>query len=135
MSLYQRDDGKWAYSPTGLASDEKVLDTRREVGIIMAKIDLANKAKNLATVMAQLARDLDEVKAVYFDRGYNSGGANEMVDSDVEATGNTAAEIGAIITLAEQFATWYPGGFTEPADESLAVVDHETAVNKLRTDL
>lgn len=101
----------------------------------MSKLAWANEAKGLAAQMAQLVDKARDLHAVYFDRGYNTGGANEIVDADIEVTGNTASEIAGFVTMAEQMEKWVHGNHTAPADGSLAALDHDQTLNKLRSDI
>jgi len=53
----------------------------------------------------KLADEIDAavaLTAVYFDRGYNSGGVNELTDTDLEEKYVTAAQLGSYVTLAQQ---------------------------------
>lgn len=46
--------------------------------------------------------DAPNIENEYFDLGYNSGGANEIIDADVVAYNLTAANIASGITLVQQ---------------------------------
>jgi len=56
--------------------------------------------------MAALAKAYEAVQALrelYFDRGYNSGGADAIADADISSTGLTAANLSSAITAIEQY--------------------------------
>ena len=65
-----------------------------------------------AAYIRELVRNIQELDAIfdaapdleneYFDLGYNSGGANAIVDADVASINLTAADIASGITLIQQ---------------------------------
>ena len=63
-------------------------------------------ARDAATRFSDMADDIASLQAVYFDRGYNSGGADELTDADVEALGITAADVVGMITFAGALETF-----------------------------
>lgn len=44
----------------------------------------------------------EDMKAIYYDRAYNSGGANELTDEDLAEFNITAAQLASYVTLCEQ---------------------------------
>ena len=60
--------------------------------------DLIRRLQELDT----LFDDAADIENEYFDLGYNSGGAREVIDADVIQWGLTAANIGSGITLIQQ---------------------------------
>ncbi len=63
-------------------------------------------ARDSATRFADMADDIAALQAVWFDRGYNSAGADELTDADVEALGITAADVVGMITFAGALDTF-----------------------------
>lgn len=93
------------------------------------KSDFVLAAQEASTVLAKLAPKFDVLFQTYFDRGYNTGGANPLVDGDIPAElGITAADIAAFITLAENV-----GKFLN--NQEVFVSDYQATVNKIRTDI
>ena len=69
----------------------------------------------------RLAEDIDASIAlmeVYFDRGYNSGGANVLDDDDLADRYITAAQLASYVTLAQQLLALRNGEAVTPADYS-----------------
>lgn len=61
--------------------------------------------RDLIRVMQELDTIFDnapDIENEYFDLGYNSGGARQVIDADVAQWGLTAANIGSGITLIQQ---------------------------------
>jgi hypothetical protein len=92
------------------------------------KIDFATQCQTHATTLAQVSDALSDIETVYFDRGYNSGGGDELVDGDITALEITAANIGSLITLAQQLRN-----FVDNA--AVTQGDYDSTLNVLRTDL
>lgn len=93
------------------------------------KNTFVQKFQDSATKLAQVANEFDDLMSVYFDRGYNGGGADELVDGDISTGLNiTAADVAAGVTLAQQLANFL---------DNTAVVtgDYDSTLNKLRVDL
>ena len=57
------------------------------------KEKFALAARDAATRFADMADDIRALQAVYWDRGYNSGGADKLTDEDVASIGVTAADV------------------------------------------
>ncbi len=91
------------------------------------KTSFANACKNVSTQLALAANEIDDLIGIYFDRGYNSGGANEIVDADLTDQNVSAADVTAFITMAQQF-----NNFLDNA--SVTEGDYDATLNKLRTD-
>lgn len=60
----------------------------------------------MAAIFSNLADDIGALQAIYFDRGYNSGGADELLDADVESLGIDAAAVTGMITFAGALETF-----------------------------
>lgn len=65
------------------------------------KSKYASRAQDMAAIFSNLADDILALQAVYWDRGYNAGGADPLTDADVEALGITA---GDVTGMADTFA-------------------------------
>jgi hypothetical protein len=91
------------------------------------KITFTMQARSDATTMAQLANSLADIVSVYFDRGYNSGGADPITDGDLDGL-ITAAELEALITLSQQFANFL-------GNAAVTQADYDATLNAVRTDL
>ncbi len=63
-------------------------------------------ARDAATRFSDMEDDIAALQAVYFDRGYNSGGADELTDADVESLGIDAAAVVGMITFAGALETF-----------------------------
>ena len=70
------------------------------------KTRYASRAQDMASIFSSLADDIASLQAIYFDRGYGSGGADELTDADVEALGITAADVVGMITFAGALETF-----------------------------
>ena len=70
------------------------------------KTRYASRAQDMASIFSSLADDIASLQAIYFDRGYGSGGADELTDADVEALGITAADVVGMITFAGALDTF-----------------------------
>lgn len=68
------------------------------------KTQFVATGRQLATTAANLAEDLSAWKAVYWDRGYGSGGADEIAyDQEIEGSGVTVADVVGLVTFADAF--------------------------------
>jgi hypothetical protein len=93
------------------------------------KTDFVTAAQEASTVLGKLAPKFQVLFETYFDRGYNTGGANPLVDADIPAElGIVAADMAAFITLAENV-----GKFLN--NEAAFQSDYQATVNKVRTDI
>ena len=70
------------------------------------KTRYASRAQDMAAIFSSLSDDIASLQAIYFDRGYGSGGADELTDADVEALGITAADVVGMITFAGALETF-----------------------------
>lgn len=57
------------------------------------KVRFAQEAQTAASIFAKLSDTIAALQAVYWDRGYNSGGADTLTDEDVASIGVTAADV------------------------------------------
>lgn len=70
------------------------------------KTRYASKAMDMASIFSNLADDITALESVWWDRAYNSGGADELTDADVEALGITAADVNGMIVFAGALQTF-----------------------------
>ena len=70
------------------------------------KSQYARRAQDMAAIFSSLSDDIAALQAVWFDRAYNGGGADELTDADVEALGITAADVTGMITFAGALETF-----------------------------
>ena len=70
------------------------------------KTRYASRAQDMAAIFSSLSDDISALQAIYFDRGYGSGGTDELTDADVEALGVTAADVVGMITFAGALDTF-----------------------------
>ena len=70
------------------------------------KDNYAHKAQQMAASFSALSDDILSLQAIWFDRAYNSGGADELTDADVEALGITASDVTVMITFAGSLYTF-----------------------------
>ena len=89
------------------------------------KSDVGTIARILATDIKEARAKLDDLVTLYFDRGYNSGGSDPIVDGDLTAVGITAVQLGDMINFGQQLATWL-----DNADPLNA--DWDSTLNKVR---
>lgn len=70
------------------------------------KANFARQGQQMAASFSALADDIGALQAIYFDRGYNSGGADELLDADVESLGIDAGAVTGMITFAGALETF-----------------------------
>jgi hypothetical protein len=92
------------------------------------KLSFAGKGKAIADALGKLANDLSDFNDVYFDRGYNGGGADPIVDGDITDLGITASDIAGLSTIASQFDNFLNNA-------AVTAADYDTTISKLRSDL
>ena len=126
MNVYQAADGRWLVYNNGIKSS--YFNTESEARNMATKLTFSSKAQSLATTLAQASNDLDDLVTVYYDEGFNSGGADPIANGNIESLGITAVELGNMITFAEQF-----NDFLNNA--AVATLDRDPTLNAMRTDL
>lgn len=94
------------------------------------KVLFATTVRDQATRLANLIAESNELVAAYFDRGFNGGGADPIIDGNVSGVGVTAAQVGSWITLAQQLLMFRDGVTIGRVD-----ADYGSTMNVLRTDL
>ena len=87
--------------------------------------------QQLITLITALSQTFDSANSlvnVYFDRGYGSGGPNELTADDLVAFGLAPAHVASAITLFQQLQALRSGGAVTPAD-------YDATLNQLRRDI
>jgi len=92
------------------------------------KLKFTGQAISVADVLAKAASDLSDLTDVYFDRGYDAGGSDPIVDGDVSDLDKTAAELALMITLAQQFANFMD-------NSAVTTGDYGSTLSSMRQDL
>lgn len=92
------------------------------------KLKFTGQAIAVADVLAKASNDLADLTDVYFNRGYDSAGADPIVDGDVSNLNKTAAEIALMITLAQQFANFLD-------NSAVTTGDYDSTLSSMRQDL
>jgi multisubunit Na+/H+ antiporter MnhB subunit len=80
------------------------------------------------TALAQSFDGANTLISTYFDRGYNSGGTNAIVDDDLAGVGLTAAQLGGAITVFQQLQAFRHGG-------AVSSSDYDSTLNQVRRDI
>ena len=70
------------------------------------KLTFTRRGRELATALALQMNDLAAWRNTYWDRTYNAGGADEITDANVEASGVSAADITGLVTFADALDTF-----------------------------
>jgi hypothetical protein len=70
------------------------------------KLQYARRARDMAGIFSNLTDDIISLRNVYWDRGYNSGGADPLADADVETLGVVSADVTDMITFADALETF-----------------------------
>jgi hypothetical protein len=92
------------------------------------KVTFVNGLLAKAKILAEVDRDLREFYATYFDRGYNSGGADPIIDDDISSLNVTATEAADMITLMEQLQKFFD-------NQAVTQADYDATLNKFRRDI
>jgi uncharacterized protein YxeA len=77
------------------------------------KLNFLARMQESTEKIVALRAEMEQLTSDYFSRGYNSGGANELVAADLVGTSweNLAiADITAIVTSDQSFETWIDAG-------------------------
>lgn len=124
--VYQAADGRWRVLNNEIKSD--YFTSEGEARDMATKLNFAEQAQVMATSLARLGDNLSDLESVYFDRGYNSGGANQIVDGDIVSLNITATHLAALITLAQQLENFL-------GNLPVTQADYDATLNALRTDI
>ena len=109
MRVYQRDDGVWVVVWGERHENKQVANTEQEALDMSDKINFTIRMQELVTALANVQDQVPDDWQLFFDRGYNSGGANPIVDGDISSTGLTAAQVESAITLYENLDKFLSG--------------------------
>jgi len=93
-----------------------------------AKFNFGEKSQSVGTSLAQAANEAADIVSVYFDRGYDSGGSDPIVNNDVSGLNITPAQLGLLITLFQQLANFVD-------NVAVAAADRDATLNAIRSDL
>lgn len=85
------------------------------------KTHYARQAQQMAGSFSALTDDILAFRDIWWDRAYNSGGADELIDADVSSLGITAADVTGMITFADALETF--------------LVANRAYLSKMRSDL
>ena len=124
--VYQAADNRWLVFNNGIKSDYFTLES--EARDMATKLTFGEQSQGEATALAQVADRLTNLETVYFDRGYNSGGTNPIVDGDIVSLNITAADLAALVTLAQQLNNFL-------GNLAVATGDYDATLNTVRTDV
>lgn len=124
-TVYQSANGQWIVFNNDIKT---FFSTQAEAENMATKLTFATQAQSDATTLAALGESLDAVVGVYFDRGYDSGGSDPIADIDIESLSITAADLAAMVTLAQQLANFL-------GNAAVATADYQATINTIRTDL
>ena len=81
---------------------------------------------NISLKLSQVMEKAPEIVGAYFDNGYNSGGADELVTGDISSVYNfTGAEVGDLVTLLQQFNNFH-------GNSAVTTGDYGATLNKIR---
>ncbi len=125
-TVYQAADNRWLVFNNGIKSD--YFSQESEARDMATKLTFGEQSQGEATTLAQVADRLTNLETVYFDRGYNSGGTNPIVDGDIVSLNITAADLAALITLAQQLNNFL-------GNLAVATGDYDATLNAVRTDV
>jgi hypothetical protein len=92
------------------------------------KFQFAQAVINYITSVAQAADGGTDARSVFNDRGYNPGGTDPIIDSDVEGLEITAAELLEGVQFFENLGNMLN-------NSPIVQKDWDAVVNKLRNDL
>jgi len=123
--IYQSSDGDWIVFD---GTEKNFFSTEEEAQDMASKLTFATQAQTSATSLSDVSDKLADLYSVYFDRGYNSGGSNPITNDDVASLGITAAQLGDMMTLAQQFANFL-------GNSAVTTGDYDATLNAIRTDI
>lgn len=96
------------------------------------KLRWTNKARDLAGILSRVRRDCNDAYKAYFSRGFNSGGADPIIDSDLNTAPSvldvTAAEMADLVTFFDQLDKLF-------SNQAVTQGDYAATLAKVRPDL
>lgn len=96
--------------------------------MIAHKAAYMQQIRQIATALAQASVQAGVMHDVYFDRGYNSGGAQAFAAEELAEAGLTQAQIDGLITLFEQIDNLRN-------NRPVSSGDYKAVLNQVRVDL
>lgn len=97
----------------------KLLGTQLEAINMGRKLEFAMAIQNLATTLAGAMETAPDLYQRYWDCGYNSGGADAIVGSDIDSLGITLPQLTNMITCIENLNKFFAG--TSPANAAYRI--------------
>lgn len=92
------------------------------------KVEYTQNLQSLMTDLGQVMDVSSERVAAYNNRGYGSGGADELMDQDIASTGLTANDVLLMVNALTEYEK-----FTK--NQAIIVGDYQSTINRTRTDL
>lgn len=124
--VYQAADDRWIVFNNGIKSAYFILES--EARDMATKLTFTEQAQKSATIFAQLGDKLADLESVYFDRGYDGGGSNPIIDDDIVSLNITAAQLASLITLAQQLSNFL-------GNLAVTQADYDATLNAVRSDI
>lgn len=87
-----------------------------------------NQYRDQATAVAQARSVCEAMIKVYYNRGYNTGGSDQITDEDIAATNITAAELANMVTFSEQLVNMLD-------NQAVTQSNYQATLDVLRNDL
>lgn len=129
MHVYLRYDGMYVLVTGPTASDEYPVGISEVEALAMEKkVQFVQRLQEHATQLARIADVVADLNKLYFDRGYNLGGANAITDVDLAPLGLAANDVVLLITLLQQFDNFASG-------QAVVTGDYKGTMNRCRTDV
>jgi hypothetical protein len=124
----QTADGRWLVYNNGIKSD--YFNTESEARAMANKIKFTERCQEFSTQLAKLFKEARDLESVYFDEEFNDVGTDPIINEDIESTGNTAADVAAFITVAQQLQKFDVGDGTDP----VVTGNYGASINRMRGD-
>lgn len=70
------------------------------------KTKYVTRAQEMASIFSALTDDIIALQSVWFDRGYNTSGADEMTSQDLDGMTVTVADVTGMVTFAAALDTF-----------------------------
>jgi hypothetical protein len=92
------------------------------------KIKFVNNLQAKLTGLASIVDDIDTLREVYLDRGYESGGSDEITAPDIEGMDLSLAEVSEIATLLVDLNKFIK-------NQTVTQTDRSATLSKFREDI
>lgn len=125
LRVYQSKSGNWIFWD---GTTKHFFNTEMEALIMSQKVAFVTEVQILSEQLASITRTVRDLRDVYADREYAAGGDDPIIDSDIESTGTTVAELNASIVMFLQLLN-----FTD--DNPVTQGNYGKTVNDMRTDV